>query len=90
MRAALISLQGRRIRMAGTFERISPRGHILLRNVETPAGQLTHLWIRFSEWRMPLPLPEDRVRFEATIQPYQRARDNSWDLGPEDLREVRE
>lgn len=81
-------LRGKRVHLSGTFERISKRGHVLLRNVNTPAGYLSHLWVRFPEWRMPLPLPEETVRFEATIRPYQRSSDNSWDLGPEDLQEV--
>jgi hypothetical protein len=90
MRADLARLRGKRVRIAGTFERVSPQGHVLLRNVETCAGNLSHLWIRFPEWRMPLPFPDERVRFEATICPYQRSSDNSVDYGPEDLREVRE
>jgi hypothetical protein len=88
MRTSLASLQLRRVRIAATFERVSPKGHVLLRDVNTPAGFLTHLWIRFPEWRMHLPLPGEKVLFEATICPYQRSRDNSIDYGPEDLREV--
>jgi hypothetical protein len=88
MRQRLARFRGKRIRVSGTFERVSPRGHVLIRNVDTPAGFLSHFWISFQEWRLPLPLPDDRVQFEATICPYQRARDNSWDLGLEDLRAV--
>lgn len=86
----LARLRGKRVRIAGTFERVSPGGHILLRNLDTPAGFISHLWVRFPEWRMHLPLPGEKVLFEATICPYQRSRDNSVDYGPEDLREVLE
>lgn len=84
----LAPLRGKRARFAATFERVSPKGHVLLRDVNTPAGYLSHLWIRFQEWRMRLPLPGEKVLFEATIYPYERSRDNSIDYGPEDLREV--
>lgn len=90
MRTSLASLQRRRVRIAATFERVSPKGHVLLRDVDTPAGHLSHLWIRFPEWRMHLSLPGEEVIFEATICPYERSRDNSIDYGAEDLREVSE
>jgi len=69
-----------RTRFAARFDLMDRRGFIALQDVETPIGQIDHLWIRPSNWRGPLPKHGDRVKFNASIELYWRT-DGSEDLG---------
>jgi hypothetical protein len=87
MRSRLASLQRRgRFHISARFAGISRRGHIILEDVETPAGREPHLWVEFGQWHGQLPLPGDRVRAEAEVRTYFSENVGAFDLGLADVR----
>lgn len=79
MTRALARLPGR-FPVAARFAGVSRSGHIILTDVETPAGLESHLWVEFSQWHARLALPGDLVRLEAEARTYYSDRRDEFDF----------
>lgn len=69
-----------RARFSARYGGQSPRGFTILNAVQTPVGEIEHVWIRPGHWRGPIPRPGAEVSFRAHIELYWRE-DGSEDLG---------
>lgn len=69
-----------RCRFSARYQLIDRRGFIALENVQTPIGQIDHLWIRPHHWHGRIPQRGEEVQFRASIEVYWRE-DGSEDLG---------
>jgi hypothetical protein len=71
MRQKLATLGGRgRFLVSANFVGVSRKGHVILTDVDTPAGREPHVWVEFSQWRAKLALPGDEVHIEAEARTY--------------------
>jgi hypothetical protein len=85
----LVSSGIRSVPIEASFITRSRKGHILLRDVSTPAGVEDHVWVN---WRaLPYdfipPKPGDQIHFIADLQVY-RQRDGTHSVRLECLREL--
>lgn len=85
MRSSLARLRGQRTPVAARFAGVSRRGHVILENVRTVAGQSEYVWIPFEDWRGKLPFPGSEIRFEATVREYYSDHRNCFDYGLTDI-----
>ena len=69
-----------RARFSARYGGQSPRGFTILNDVQTPVGEIEHIWIRPGHWHGPIPGMGAEVSFRAYIEPYWRE-DGSEDLG---------
>lgn len=69
-----------RARFSARYGGQSPRGYTILSAVQTPIGEIEHVWIRPGHWRGPIPKAGTEVRFMAQIEVYW-LEDGSEDLG---------
>jgi hypothetical protein len=88
MRSELAALRGKRARFSAVFAGRSKAGHIILSDVRGPVGEWQHMWIPQREWQTQLPLPGMQIELVATVDVYQRSRDNSVDFGLFECREI--
>lgn len=88
MRSLLAPYRGRRIRAAAEVSGVSPKGYVILTNVQVPGGSLPYCWVPRAEWPQGRAVPGLWMQFEAEVQPYYHAADNSRDFGLIKCREV--
>ncbi len=69
-----------RSRFSARFGMEDHRGFIVLNAVQTPIGEIDHLWVRPGHWHGDIPARGAKVNFRAQIEPYYRE-DGSEDLG---------
>lgn len=88
----LLSRGERSIPIEGTFVCTSRRGHVLLQNISTPAGNEDHVWLNWRALPHGLEInrltPGDRIRFIADLQEF-RKRNGSRSVRLECARELR-
>jgi hypothetical protein len=81
MRTRLAVLQGKgRFPVSAEFAGLSAKGHVILTNVDTPAGRELHVWVEFSQWRAKLALPGDEVHIEAEARTYYSESRDEFDV----------
>ena len=79
--AALHQAGIRRARFSGLVQSIDKRrGHVGLRCIQTPIGELDHAWIPYSQRGSWIPHAGDRVEFTARIEEYMHT-DGTPDIG---------
>jgi hypothetical protein len=59
---------------------VDANGNVILENVETPNGILSHLWIPRTTWPVSRMLIGMNVRFTASVRPYQKRGGMDWGL----------
>lgn len=69
-----------RSRFSARYQLMDHRGFISLQAVQTPIGEIDHIWIRPGHWSGKIPARGEQVRFRAYIEPYWRE-DGTEDLG---------
>lgn len=82
MRSSLAPWRGQRVPVVARFSGLSRAGYAILEELETPAGRIPHAWV---QWPGRLPMPGDRVRFEAEVRPYYSEHRQEFDLGFREL-----
>ena len=90
MRPDLTALQSAgvaRARFTAVYCGKGPRGHVILREISGPVGQLEHAWVRPDHWQGRMHQRGDKVVFLASPEPYWRD-DGSRELGLFRCREV--
>lgn len=83
MRSALAPYRDKCIHVTARFSGLSKVGYAVLEDVETPGGRIPYAWVT---WPGRLPMPGDRVRFEATVRQYFAETRQEFDFGLKDLR----
>jgi hypothetical protein len=88
----LLSKGERAVPVEGTFVRMSRYGHVLLRDISTPAGEEDHIWLNWRALPHGLELNRlslgDRIRFIADLQEF-RKKNGSRSVRLECVRELR-
>lgn len=67
--------------VAARFAGVGPKGHVILENVRTIAGQASYVWIAFEDWKDKLPFPGSEIRFQATVREYYSDHRQCFDYG---------
>lgn len=79
----------RRARFAGRVQSVDRRrGHVGLRKVQTPIGELDHTWIPYFQRGNWIPHAGDLVEFTARIEEYRHA-DGTPDIGLFDVKVIK-